>query len=103
MTSIASSPTATAQPPAQASPSRSTTTVLSRGGKPGPANTGVPAGTKLTVVNGDRVYTTNNQVISGVDIHGFVRIPLRSALGLQLPDSREHSDDAEPELRQRLG
>jgi hypothetical protein len=45
-----------------------------RGGKPGAGNTGVPAGTRLTVVNGDQTFATSNQVISGMDIHGFVRV-----------------------------
>ncbi len=36
--------------------------------------TGVPAGTALTVVNGDRTYSTAGQVISGLDIHGKVII-----------------------------
>jgi Right handed beta helix region len=44
------------------------------GGKPGPSNTGVPAGTKLKVVSGDQVFSTPNQVISGLDVHGFVQI-----------------------------
>jgi hypothetical protein len=44
------------------------------GGKPGPANTGVPAGLGLRVVTGDQVYRTANQVISGLDIHGYVSI-----------------------------
>jgi hypothetical protein len=47
------------------------------GGKPGPGNTGVPAGTRLTTVNGNQVYSTDNQVISGLDIHGFVEITAR--------------------------
>ncbi len=59
------------------SPSASTTRTTPpppAGGKPGPANTGVPPGTPLTVVRGDQVYATPNQVISGRDIHGYVRI-----------------------------
>jgi hypothetical protein len=43
-------------------------------GKPGPDNTGVPAGTTLTVVEGDQVYSVDNEVISGLDIHGYVQI-----------------------------
>jgi hypothetical protein len=46
----------------------------STGGKPGPTNTGVPAGTQLRMVTGDQVYRTANQVISGLDIHGYVTI-----------------------------
>jgi hypothetical protein len=67
--SASTSPTATpsAQP---ASP----TPVARPGGKPGPGNTGVPPGTRLAVVNGDQTYSTDNQVISGLDIHGFVQI-----------------------------
>jgi hypothetical protein len=42
--------------------------------KPSAANTGVPAGTSLTVVSGDQVYSTANQVISNVDIRGYVQI-----------------------------
>jgi hypothetical protein len=42
--------------------------------KPGPDNTGVPPGTSLRVVTGDQTYTTDNQVISGLDIRGYVRI-----------------------------
>jgi hypothetical protein len=62
---------------ASASPSVSTSRTTpppQSGGKPGPANTGVPTGTRLTVVRGDQVYSTANQVISGLDIHGYVRI-----------------------------
>jgi hypothetical protein len=44
------------------------------GGKPGAGNTGVPPGTQLTVVNGDQTYSNDNQVISGLDIRGFVQI-----------------------------
>jgi len=44
------------------------------GGKPGPANTGVPPGTSLRVVNGDQTFSTTGQVISGLDVHGKVRI-----------------------------
>jgi hypothetical protein len=48
------------------------------GGKPGSANTGVPSGTKLTVVTGDQVYAKANQVITGLDIHGFVQITAKN-------------------------
>jgi hypothetical protein len=36
--------------------------------------TGVPAGTALTVVTGNKTYSTNGQVISGLDMHGKVVI-----------------------------
>ena len=40
--------------------------------KPGPTTTGVPAGTKLTVLNGDLTITKAGGVYSALDIHGFV-------------------------------
>ena len=42
--------------------------------QPGPTNTGVPAGTQLTVHYGDMNITTPGTVISGLDIHGSVNI-----------------------------
>lgn len=42
------------------------------GGKPGPGNTG--AGSGLRVVTGDQTYSTAGQVVSGVDVHGKIRI-----------------------------
>jgi hypothetical protein len=44
----------------------------STGGRPGATNTGVPAGTALTVANGDIRVTTPNTVIDSMDIRGFV-------------------------------
>ncbi len=68
-------PSPSASPSASPSPTRSATTPpRPTGGKPGPANTGVPAGVSLRVVTGDQVYTRDNQVISGLDIRGYVRI-----------------------------
>jgi hypothetical protein len=49
-----------------------------RAGWPGATSTGVPPGTHLTVVEGDQVYATDGQVISGVDIHGYLRIRARN-------------------------
>jgi hypothetical protein len=43
-------------------------------GAPGAGNTGVPAGTKLTVHNGDLNVTTAGTVIDGLDIRGLVKI-----------------------------
>jgi hypothetical protein len=54
-------PTATATPPAS-------------GGKPGASNTGVPAGTKLTVHEGDLRITEPGTVVDSLDIHGFVQV-----------------------------
>jgi len=44
------------------------------GGRPGPTNTGVPAGTVLTVVNGDVVVTTPGTVIDAKHIKGALII-----------------------------
>lgn len=44
------------------------------GDQPGPSNTGVPAGTALTVMNGDLTITTAGATYSGLDIHGFVSV-----------------------------
>ena len=42
--------------------------------KPDASNTGVPAGTALTVINGDYAISTAGAVVSGLDVRGFVRI-----------------------------
>jgi hypothetical protein len=42
--------------------------------QPGPNNTGVPAGTTLTVYNGDLTITTAGATYSGLDIHGYLRV-----------------------------
>lgn len=57
--------------------------------KPGPSNTGVPAGTVLTPAAGLTV-TTPNQVLNGLDIHGEVVI---QAPGVQIRNSRISGDD----------
>jgi hypothetical protein len=46
--------------------------VVLSGNQPGPGNTGVPAGTALTVYNGDLTITTAGATYSGLDIHGYV-------------------------------
>lgn len=43
-------------------------------GAPGPTNTGVPAGTALSVHQGDLVVSTPGAIISGLDIRGNVKI-----------------------------
>jgi len=43
-------------------------------GRPGPGNTGVPAGTRLTPHYGNLVITTPGASYDGLDIHGFVTI-----------------------------
>lgn len=42
--------------------------------KPGEGNTGVPAGTKLTVVNSGLTITKDDTVIDSMDIRGFVKV-----------------------------
>jgi len=42
--------------------------------RPGPTNTGVPAGTALTVYNGDYTVTTAGAVVQNLDIRGYLRI-----------------------------
>jgi len=72
---------ASASPSASTSPSAkpaSPTPAARPGGRPGPANTGVLPGSRLTVVTGNQTYATDNQVISGLDIHGFVQIRARN-------------------------
>jgi hypothetical protein len=44
------------------------------GGSPGDANTGVPAGARLTVHDGNLTITTPGTVIDGLDIRGIVRV-----------------------------
>lgn len=43
-------------------------------GYPDATNTGVPAGTVLTVVNGDLTITADGTVVDGKDVHGFITI-----------------------------
>jgi hypothetical protein len=58
-------------PPPTATP---TPTASDDNAKPGPTNTGVPAGTPLTVYNGDLTITTAGATYADLDIHGFVRV-----------------------------
>jgi hypothetical protein len=48
--------------------------IVLSGDQPGPGNTGVPAGTVLTVHEGDLTITTAGATYSGLDIHGYVRV-----------------------------
>ena len=72
------SPSASESNSARPTPSRRSTPKpqppASRGGKPGASNTGVPAGTQLTVVNGNQTFSTSGQTISGKDFHGYVKV-----------------------------
>ncbi len=71
--SLAPTPTLPATQPATPAPTPSPTTP-DASPKPGPTNTGVPAGTELTVHNGDLTITTPGATYSGLDIYGFVRV-----------------------------
>ncbi len=80
------SPTPTAEPAPTAEPIPMPTSIStptpapspeptpSRGGMPGKSNTGVPAGTALTVHNGDITVTKTGTVLDGLDIRGLVKI-----------------------------
>ena len=61
-------PTATPTSPAP------TGTATPGTGKPGAGNTGVPAGTQLTVVSGNQTFSASGQTISGKDFHGYVKV-----------------------------
>lgn len=69
-TSVATRATTSPTPKPAATPA----TVSRPGGRPGPTNTGVPAGTNLSVINGDVVVTTPGTVIDAKDIKGALII-----------------------------
>lgn len=76
-TPTASPTTATPTPTATATKSPSvspTPTATATPSKPGAGNTGLPAGTSLTVHQGDLTISTAGAVVSGMDIRGFVRV-----------------------------
>ncbi|MFY0407464.1 hypothetical protein ACI6PP_10720 [Solicola sp. PLA-1-18] len=63
--------------PAPTTPAPTTpapTTPPASGQGPGPSNTGVPDGTKLTVHQGDLTITQDGAVIDGLDVRGFVDV-----------------------------
>jgi hypothetical protein len=68
---VAPGPTGTPVPPSSGSPTAPGTPTAD-GGRPGPGNTGVPAGTNLTRHDGDLVITKPGAVYDALDIHGFV-------------------------------
>lgn len=47
-------------------------------GFPNASNTGVPSGTKLEVVNGDKTFNVDNEVVVGQEFRGFVRVTARN-------------------------
>lgn len=68
-------PTPSPTPPSVVAPPKPEPTNPPRpGGKPTAANTGVPAGTTLTVHDGPLTITKDNTVIDGMDIRGMVKV-----------------------------
>ena len=63
-----STPATTPTTPAPSAPAESS------GGQPGAGNTGVPAGTKLTVHDGDLTITQAGATYDRLDVHGFVTV-----------------------------
>lgn len=90
------SPTATTPPattppasptpsPSSSSPAGACLPVPSRCGLPDATNTGVPAGTVLTVVQGDLTITTAGTVVTGRDVRGCIVV---QAANVQILNSR---------------
>lgn len=52
---------------------------------PGPNNTGVPQGTKLTAISGDRTIKTDGQVVSGWNVNGCIIV---DALDVTIKNTR---------------
>ena len=69
------SPSTSPTPKPSTSPSASATAPAPASGDfPNASNTGVPAGTRLTVVDGDKTFATSGAVISGKKFRGFVKV-----------------------------
>ncbi|MEV4515878.1 hypothetical protein AB0K00_43845 [Dactylosporangium sp. NPDC049525] len=73
-TSASRSPSPSVSASASPSPSAPPRVVSRSGGKPAAGNTGVIAGTTLTVLDGDQTLSTDNAVVANADIRGYVRI-----------------------------
>lgn len=71
--SIAPGATTTATPTTSPTTTTTTTTTVAAT-RPGPTNTGVPAGTVLRPYHGNLTITTPGAVYDALDIHGFVTI-----------------------------
>lgn len=80
---VGSASAAPASASASSSPDKSPTATPAPGGssggprtsgKPDASSTGVRPGVTLTVVNGDQSFSTDNQIVSGRDFHGFVKV-----------------------------
>lgn len=71
--SLAPTPTLPVTPPTTPPPTPSST-APDASQEPGPTNTGVPAGTQLTVYNGNLTITTPGATYADLDIYGFVKV-----------------------------
>jgi hypothetical protein len=60
------------------------------GGKPGPGNTGVPAGTVLTRHDGDLTITKDGTVIDALDVYGLINV---RASNVTIRRTRVHGRD----------
>ena len=60
------------------------------GGKPGPNNTGVPAGTALTRHDGDLTITKDGTVIDALDVYGLINV---RASNVTIRRTRVHGRD----------
>ena len=65
---------AAAATPTKSAPKHATTATTTTTTTPGPSNTGVPAGTKLTRRTGYIVVTQAGAVISGIDLYGRITV-----------------------------
>jgi hypothetical protein len=66
--------TASASPTRSTSAPRPTTTQPASTAKPDDSNTGVVAGTSLTIVTGNQTFSTSGQVVVGKDFRGYVKV-----------------------------
>ena len=66
--------TTTPRPTRSTSAPTPTTTRAPGTAKPDASNTGVVAGTALTIVNGNQTFSTSGQVIEGKDFRGYVKV-----------------------------
>ncbi len=73
-----SAPTPTPTP--TAAPTAPPTLEPTTDAAPGPQTTGVPAGTRTTVHDGNLTITTDNTVIDGWDIRGYVKVQAKNVV-----------------------
>jgi hypothetical protein len=84
-------PSPTASAAASTTPSKTAAAPTKRpGGRPGPSNTGVPAGTALTRHDGDLVVTRDGTVVDSLDVYGFINV---RASNVTIRRTRVHGRD----------